>query len=137
MSDPPKDRRHVSLAISLFAGKQASTNEINFNTGLRIGHAIIYGPKRSHPLLRQFRIFDNTQRDPLLRLQQFWEFIHGRLVHQFHYIHQCSIHPADCIICKALAVAAFAAYLVAESRLLGKPVKKAIQLAVVNFSPDI
>ena len=32
---------------------------IGFVTGLRIGHAIIYGPKRSHPLIRQFRIFDN------------------------------------------------------------------------------
>lgn len=28
-------------------------------TGLRVGHAIIYGPKRDNPLVRQFRIFDN------------------------------------------------------------------------------
>jgi predicted nucleotidyltransferase len=34
-------------------------NDMELVTGLKIGHAIIYGPKRENPLIRHFRIFDN------------------------------------------------------------------------------
>jgi predicted nucleotidyltransferase len=49
----------LSLSIGSVYEILKKFNDMGLVTGLRIGHAIIYGPKRENPLIRQFRIFDN------------------------------------------------------------------------------